>query len=100
MDYMVTHNHPLSYSGPEIKAMLTPRNDVNAPIHLMLTETTTVEYRGTHSRYCGRRVVAEINSCVKIFQARSSTFDTISPATVAYLDRLRRTICICCRAVN
>ena len=41
---MVTYNHPLSYSGPEIKAILTARNEANAPIHLILTETTTAEY--------------------------------------------------------
>ena len=36
---MLTYNHPLSYRGPEINETLSPRNEVNAPIHLMLTET-------------------------------------------------------------
>lgn len=42
---MVTYNHPLSYIGPEIKAMLTVRNEDNAPIHLILYETINYEGR-------------------------------------------------------
>lgn len=41
---MVTYNHPLSYSGPEIKEILSARNEANAPIHLMLLKPRTMEH--------------------------------------------------------
>lgn len=92
---MVTYNHPLSYSGPEIEAILTARNEVNAPIHLVLTETTTTEYR-----LKSPTILYLVDSRSEKFACKNlpssfSASDLISPTTVAYLGRLQKKICIC-----
>ena len=92
---IATYNHPRSYSGPEIMAILTPRNGVIAPIHLMVTQTQLQSVGSILSRYCSRRIVVHENSCVKIFEVRLSASDLIGHRTILYLDRLQKMICIC-----
>jgi len=97
---IATYNHPRSYSGPEIMAILTPRNGVIAPIHLMVIQTQLQSVGSILSRYCSRRIVVHENSCVKIFEVRLSASDSIGHRTILYLDRLRKMICICYSAVS
>jgi hypothetical protein len=60
---MKTYNHPLSYISPEIKVLLAVRNELDAPIHLMLIEITNIRVEA-HSLTILWTVVGQLDKFV------------------------------------